>query len=93
MVVWFGFRAVRGCWSGLWRFLTARTHWRSTVALEREWNAGTAQAIVLLPPGAELMEREPTGRLRIIRIPPPPPGTSSQTRRQQFEHLESWPDE
>jgi hypothetical protein len=82
MVVWLGLRAASRCWSGMWTFLTARTHCRSALELERERqrgmtrlererNHGTAQAIALLPPGAELLETDLTGRLRIIRIPQP----------------------
>lgn len=92
MVIRFGFGAASRCLSGLWAFLIARVHGRTVLALaqerhqvavqlERERNKATAQAIELLPPGAELLEREPTGRLRIIRMPPAIAGSAPQVRR------------
>lgn len=60
--------ALSSCY-GLWRFLAIWVHGRAVVALERERNAGTAQALELLPPGSELMECELGGRLRVIRLP------------------------
>lgn len=66
VIVWSGI--ARGC-SGLWAFLTARTRGRARVDLERERNRGTAQAIRLLPPGAELVEGDPSGWRRAIRMP------------------------
>ena len=65
----FGFTGIARCCLGLWQFLTARANGRASVELERERNRGTAEAIKLLPPGAELLENEPTGRLRVIRMP------------------------
>ena len=81
MVVTFGLGAVGRCCSGLWRFLAARVdgrmavelerqRYQGTVELERERNIGTMQVIALLPPGAELLESEPAGRLRVVRIAP-----------------------
>jgi hypothetical protein len=52
----------------LWKYLTARMHGRTAVALERERNIATATAIRLLPAGAELLEYEREGRLRVIRM-------------------------
>lgn len=88
MIVWAGI--ARGC-GGLWAFLTARARGRACVELERERNSGTAQAIRLLPPGAELAEGDPAGWRRVIRMPdtcsvlPPSvcrnaPGPSGQLR-------------
>jgi hypothetical protein len=69
----------RGC-GGLWAFLTAWSRGRTRIDLERERNLGTAQALRLLPPGAELVEGDPSGWRRVIRIPSPttaPPATIS----------------
>lgn len=54
---------------GMWQFLTERARGRHRVELEQARNVGTVQAILLLPPGAELWETEPDGRTRIIRKP------------------------
>lgn len=56
-------------WSGLWRYRGERARGRAQVQLEHARNLGTAQAILLLPPGGELWETEPGGRTRIIRTP------------------------
>jgi hypothetical protein len=64
-----GFTSVARFCSGLWGYLTARAHGHTAVALERERNHATAEAIKALPPGAELVEHEPSGRLRVIRMP------------------------
>jgi hypothetical protein len=56
-------------WSGWWRYLGERAHGRAQVQLEHARNLGTAQAILLLPPGGELWETEPGGRTRVIRTP------------------------
>jgi hypothetical protein len=56
---------------GVWQFLTERTRGRHRVELEQARNLGTAQAILLLPAGAELWETEPDGRTRIIKKPFP----------------------
>lgn len=88
MIVWAGI--TRGC-GGLWAVLSARARGRTRVELERERNQGTAQAIRLLPPGAELIEGDPAGWRRVIRMPgtrptlPPvttrdPPGPARQLR-------------
>jgi hypothetical protein len=62
--------AAVGRWcGGLWRCLTVRACGRTQVELERVRNEGTAQVIILLPPGAELFETEPGGRTRVIRMP------------------------
>ena len=66
VIVWSG---IARCCGGLWEFLTARARGRSQVDLERERNRGTAQAIQLLPPGAELVEGTPAGWRRVIRMP------------------------
>jgi hypothetical protein len=58
----------RGC-GGLWAFLTARARGKTRIDLERERNLGTAQVIRLLPPGAELVEGNPSGWRRVIRMP------------------------
>jgi hypothetical protein len=55
--------------SGIWRFLIARICGRTVLELERERNHATAAVIQLLPAGAELLECEPEGRLRVVRIP------------------------
>jgi hypothetical protein len=68
--LWFS-GITRGC-AGLWEFLTARVQARKAVELERERNSGTATALQLLPPGAELLEYERDGRLRVIRMPDRP---------------------
>jgi hypothetical protein len=57
-------------WSGWWRYLGERAYGRAQVELEHARNLGTAQAILLLPPGSELWETEPGGRTRVIRTPP-----------------------
>jgi len=59
----------RGC-GGLWGYLASRVHGRTAVELERERNAATAAVIPLLPPGSELLETEPGGRTRMIRMAP-----------------------
>jgi len=64
----------RSC-GGLWNFLIVRVRGQTAVELERERNRATAAVITLLPPGAELLENEPGGRLRAIRMPP---GQSAQ---------------
>jgi hypothetical protein len=68
MAFWHGIiAATRNC-SGLWRFLIVRTRERAAIELERERNRATAAAIQLLPPHSELLEYEPQGRLRVIRM-------------------------
>jgi hypothetical protein len=52
---------------GLWGYLIARTRARAAVELERERNQATAEVLQLLPAGAELLEYEREGRLRVIR--------------------------
>ncbi len=54
---------------GMWSYLTARVHGRTVIELEKERNRGTAEAIRSVPYGGELIENEPGGRLRIIRMP------------------------
>jgi hypothetical protein len=56
------------CLGGLWRYLIARDDRRAATELEYERNRATQAAIAALPAGAELMEYEPGGRLRVIRI-------------------------
>jgi hypothetical protein len=56
---------------GVWQLLAERARGRHRVELEQARNVGTAQAILLLPAGAELWETEPGGRTRIIRKPLP----------------------
>lgn len=65
----FGFKSIAGFCSGMWSYLSTRANGRTAVELERERNLGTAEAIRALPPGAELLENEPDGRLRVIRMP------------------------
>jgi len=65
----FRFQTIVGFCSGMWSYLTARANGRTAVELERQRNLGTAEAIKALPPGAELVENEPNGRLRVIRMP------------------------
>jgi hypothetical protein len=73
MDVNFGMRAfVRRC-AGGWHCLVEYLRGRTQVQLEQARNQGTAQAIMLLPPGAELWETGPDGRTRIIRAPQPSP--------------------
>jgi len=69
MVFWHGITSLARCCSGLWQYLIARVTGKTAIELERERNRATAAAIELLPPGAELLESEPGGRLRVIRIP------------------------
>jgi hypothetical protein len=76
-LVWKG--VARGC-GGLWAFLIAWTRGKSAVELERERNAGTARAIQLLPPGAELREGDPRGWHRVIRMPETPLVTPAVAR-------------
>lgn len=71
--------AAYGC-GGLWRFLIARIRGRTAVQLERERNGATRAVIGLLPPGGELLEYEPCGRLRVIRIPQTSPPRTIVTR-------------
>jgi len=82
-MIWYGATRLTGitrsC-GGLWRFLIARVKGRTAVELERERNLATARAITLLPPGAELLENEPCGRLRVIRIPAGHPTRSPAAR-------------
>ncbi|GAA2625367.1 hypothetical protein SMC26_18850 [Actinomadura fulvescens] len=75
-----------GCF-GVWRFLAVWSRGRAAVALERERNAGTAQALKLLPPGGELLEIELGGRMRLLRVPsttdhPPAPHSVLQIETQ-----------
>ncbi|MFJ2407457.1 hypothetical protein ACIOUE_39915 [Streptomyces xanthochromogenes] len=60
---------LRRCGS-LWTFLTERVNARKEVELERERNLATAMVIPLLPPGTDLLETEPNGRTRVIRMAP-----------------------
>lgn len=53
--------------SGLWRFLIVRNQGRVALELERERNRATAEVLQVLPDNCELLEYEPTGRLRVIR--------------------------
>jgi hypothetical protein len=69
MIFWPGISGITRCWGGFWRYMTVRVSGRTAVELERERNRATAAAIQLLPPGAELLEDEPGGRLRVIRMP------------------------
>jgi hypothetical protein len=64
-----GLKSVARFCSGMWGYLTERVKGRTAVQLEQERNQATAEAIRLLPPGAELFENEPNGRTRIIRMP------------------------
>jgi hypothetical protein len=57
------------CLGGLWGYLIARDRGRIAIELEHERNKATQTAIQALPAGAELMEYELGGRLRVIRIP------------------------
>ncbi len=61
--------ALAKAYANLWQFLTERVRSRASVELEQVRNEATAQAITLLPDGAELWETEPNGRTRIIRMP------------------------
>ncbi|GIF23832.1 hypothetical protein BJ973_004443 [Actinoplanes tereljensis] len=65
---------------GVWQFLAEHTRGRRRVELEQARNLGTAQAILLLPEGAELWETEPDGRTRIIRKPFPAAPDRSEDR-------------
>jgi hypothetical protein len=60
----------RNC-AGLWQYLAERVRGRTAVRLEQERNQATAAVLGVLPPGGELLEYEPQGRLRIIRLPGP----------------------
>lgn len=66
-VGWRGFRDFSG-W-GMWSYLVARVNGRTAIELERERNRGTVEAVRSVPYGGELIENEPGGRLRIIRMP------------------------
>jgi len=68
MAFWHGIIGVTRCCGGLRRFLIARARGRTAIELERERNRATATVIRLLPPDSELLEYEPEGRLRIIRM-------------------------
>jgi len=81
MTFGFGLESIAKCCSGLWQFLTARVNGRTAVELERERNRGTAEVIKVLPPGAELLENEPNGRLRAAPDAPPPGSAPSGERR------------
>lgn len=70
-MVFCGITGIARCCGGLWRYLVVRVNGRTAIELERERNRATAVAIGLLPPGAELLESEPGGRLRVIRMPAP----------------------
>jgi hypothetical protein len=69
----FGMRAFVHTCGGVWQCLVEHLRGRTQVRLEQARNQATAQAITLLPPGAELWETEPDGRTRIIRAPQPSP--------------------
>ena len=73
MSTWLGIAGVSRCCGGLWRYLLVRANGRTEIELECERNRATAALISLLPPGAELLESEPGGRLRVIRMPEPAP--------------------
>lgn len=73
MALWPGITGITRCCGGLWRVWMARINGRTAIELERERNRATAAAIGLLPPGAELLESETGGRLRVIRMPAPAP--------------------
>jgi hypothetical protein len=57
------------CFGGLWKYLIARTSGRTAIELERERNRATEAVLQLLPAGAEMLEYEHDGRLRVIRMP------------------------
>jgi len=59
------------CAGAACRILIEWVKGRTAAALERERNNATAELIRLMPPGTELLEYEPGGRLRIIRMPGP----------------------
>jgi hypothetical protein len=71
MVFWRGILGITGttrCCNGLWTFLIIKARGRTAIELEHERNVATAKAIELLPRGSELLEYEPDGRLRVIRM-------------------------
>lgn len=67
--------------SGLWKFLAIRAEGQTAIALERERNRATAEALRMLPRGCELLEYERDGRLRAIRYPCQPEATDTQEPR------------
>jgi hypothetical protein len=71
MGFWPGIMSITRCCGGLWRVLIVRICGRTAIELERERNRATVTAIKLLPVGAELLEYEAAGRLRVIRMPEP----------------------
>jgi hypothetical protein len=64
--------------SGLWKFLAIRAEGQTAIALERERNRATAEALRMLPGGCELLEYERDGRLRVIRYPGQPEAADTQ---------------
>jgi hypothetical protein len=87
MVVLVGVSALSRACSGLWQYLAERVRGRTRVQLERARNEATAEAIRLLPSGAELWETEPDGRTRIIRMPMPSTTASALVHRQDAQKL------
>jgi hypothetical protein len=70
----FGLGAIARLGSGLWGFLTERVKGCTAVAVERERNTGTVEAIKALSDGGELVDYD-SGRLRVIWRP----GAQQQT--------------
>jgi hypothetical protein len=64
----FGLRAITRLGSGLWNYLTEKEKGRVAVAVEREKNTGTVEAIKALSEGGELVDYD-SGRFRVIRRP------------------------
>lgn len=54
---------------GLWQYLTARSHDRTQLEVEREWIRSGQQVLALIPPGAFFLEYGGAGRLRAISMP------------------------
>lgn len=71
MIMWYAALGITHSCAGLWQYLAERTRGQIAVRLEQERNQATAAVLGALPPGGELLEYEPQGRLRIIRLPGP----------------------
>jgi hypothetical protein len=69
VIMWHAMLGIARSDGGLWQYLTERTRGRTAIRLEQERNQATTAVIRALPPGGELLEYEPQGRLRIIRRP------------------------
>jgi hypothetical protein len=83
VIMWHAMLGIARSSGGLWQYLTERTRGRTAIRLEQERNQATAAVIRALPPGGELLEYEPQGRLRIIRRPARDAGSSGMDTMDQ----------